>query len=192
MGALKAVDDLSLKAVDDIHSLKAIDDLHTLKGSDDVHTLKAIDDLHTLKGGDDVHTLKAVDDLHSIKGIDDLHTIVETLLEGGGTLAETLVEGGQTLGGEGIYSNGGGFIDPGVTSAQPFVLANPHHTMAWTQTFGDPNDPEVRSQLFESQIIGVEAAKKQLTDQLQQLDQYHERLKKEYEAFKQSQEKEKE
>jgi subtilisin family serine protease len=126
---LKVTDDpMTLKAVDDPATLKTVDDPVTLKFSDDGPTLKAIDDPTTLKAVDDPTTLKAVDDGHTLKLADD---------------GVTTGPGGdfQPPKGVGDLGNPGPLVRPTRRSAPsgealaPFILATPHHTNAWADSF---------------------------------------------------------
>jgi tyrosinase len=133
---LKFIDDpATLKFADDQPTLKVFDDQPTLKVLDDQPTLKFADD-PTLKFRDDMPTLKAIDDgPGTLKAIDDGPGTLKAIDDGPGTLkaiddvkspgldpAETLAEGVALPGGWGA-------------SQAPFVLATPHHSMAWTETF---------------------------------------------------------
>ncbi len=113
-GGLKQIIDsnITLKLADDRQTLKVVDDGPTLKLLDDGGgTLKIFDD-----GGG---TLKAIDDV-KIAALDigfPAKAALDTILPG---TFEGLppVEGGEP--GQGVA---------------PFVLATPHHTMAWATTF---------------------------------------------------------
>ncbi len=158
---LKFVDDggTTLKSVDDPTTLKAADDHLTLKVSDDPTTLKTLDDPTTLKAADDHVTLKVSDDHHTLKTIDDPTTL--KVADDGGTLKA--VDDGSTLKaaddgvatgpandfqppkGVGDLGNPGPLVRPpsrGVGAGTgealaPFILATPHHTNAWADSFPD-------------------------------------------------------
>lgn len=174
MGAVKFTDDIpSLKFRDDRPTLKFIDDGGgpTLKFYDDGggHTrFKFIDDQPTIKQADDP----------SVKGFDDVKygaydTLVETLAENM-TFAEN-IDPSQWWG-----------VDPAIQGNQPFVLANPHHSMEWTKTFGDPNDPQVQLQQYEGHMAQLDQTKQQLSEQLKQLEEYRSKISKEMEELKAS------
>lgn len=186
MGANKFIDDggfPTLKFKDDVPTIKFFDDgggYPTLKFKDDVPTIKFFDDggNPTLKYFDDGGpTLKFGDD-PSLKGFDDVKqgsydTLAETIAEGQQTFVENVDPGGW-----------GQVINPAVFSGQPFVLANPHHSMDWTQTFGDPNDPQVQMKDYETHIAQLEQTKTQLKEQLTQLDEYLVKINKEFNELK--------
>jgi len=119
----------SLKFIDDGGSIKQLIDTHiTFKLVDDKATLKVIDDgVFTLKTIDDIQTLKPIDDGGSLKVVDD----------GGGTFKSVddvklpAFDVGGFKGVEDQITPGGG--DP--LGGAPFVLATPHHSMAWANTF---------------------------------------------------------
>ena len=157
---LKVLDDpQTLKFRDDLQTFKVLDDPQTLKFSDDLQTLKVLDDPQTLKFRDDLQTLKLLDDPQTLKFRDDPQTLKvlddpQTLKfrdDGPGTLkniddvkspALDVGRGGETF----VEAT----ITPGFSGASqaPFVLATPHHSMAWTQTF---------PQAFASQLKHLEA-----------------------------------
>lgn len=119
----------TLKFRDDLPTLKFRDDIPTLKFRDDFPTLKFIDDVPTLKFRDDIPTLKFREDIVTSKVQDDL---------GGGTVKAIddvkqpfLDDPGR--GGKFLTDPIGVGPDPGIARAAPFVLATPHHSMAWAQ-----------------------------------------------------------
>jgi hypothetical protein len=194
MGANKFTDDVpTLKFKDDLPTIKFYDDGGggpTLKFSDDGGpTLKFSDDGGgpTLKFFDDGGpTLKFGDD-PSLKGFDDVKhgsydTLFETIQENQQTFAEG---GGQTFAENTDPSQPWiNVINPAFFTAQPFVLANPHHSMDWTKTFGDPNDPQVQMKEYEAYIAGLEQTKVQLKEQLGQLEEYTAKMNKELNDLK--------
>jgi hypothetical protein len=151
----KFVDDFpTLKFRDDRPTFKFFDDRPTLKFGDDPTTLKAFDDRPTIKFSDDTPTLKFGDDPNTLKAFDDRPT--SKFADDGGTLKFGDDGGGTTKAIDDVKSPGfdvGGQVkmsmdpmdplgrgrqpDPGqppVSRATPFVLANPHHSMAWTSS----------------------------------------------------------
>ncbi|MDF0675978.1 MAG: tyrosinase family protein [Nitrospira sp.] len=119
-----------LKFRDDIATLKFRDDIPpTLKFRDDIATLKFRDDIPpTLKFRDDSPpTIKFRDDTPTMKFSDD-----------GGTLK--VADDGVTPG-PGLPDPRAGVreMSQGAAgrSSAPFILATPHHSMAWTQSFPD-------------------------------------------------------
>ena len=96
------------------------DDIPTFKFRDDPQTLKFRDDLPTIKFRDDPQTLKFADDLQTLKFRDD------------GVAAKPLADipGPDQIGPRPVERS------PGTAgSAVPFVLATPHHSMAWASSF---------------------------------------------------------
>jgi hypothetical protein len=170
------------------------------KFTDDIPSLKFRDDIHTTKFFDDGGSFKFSDDYHTLKGIDDVKhgsydTLAETLQEGHPTIFETLHEGPHTFVEPTLveqtqtFAENAGLpqqygVDPAYLTNQPFVLANPHHSMEWTKTFGDPNDPEVQSRQYEMYIGQLEQTKTQLIDQLKQLEEYLGKMNKEFDELK--------
>lgn len=160
-------------------AIKFTDDFPSLKFKDDHPTIKFFDDgggWPTLKFRDDHPTLKFFDEGGgpTNRTLDDPNTIYETLVEGPQTAAENIDE----------WQQWGELFNPPVYGAQPFVLANPHHSMEWTKTFGDPNDPQVQLKQYEVHLEQLEQAKKQLTEQLAQLEEYQEKISREYHELK--------
>jgi V8-like Glu-specific endopeptidase len=134
-------------------TLKFIDDGGTLKVADDGGgTVKFADDGGTLKFADDGGTLKFADDGGTLKVADDGGGTLKFADDGGGTL-KFLDDGGTLKSVDDVKQPaldkqfgdrklpGSDAIDPGVPnirpglggrpSAQPFILATPHHSMAW-------------------------------------------------------------
>jgi hypothetical protein len=196
MGVLKFIDDGSIKKFLDDPTLKLVDD-PSVKHADDP-TLKHADD-PTLKVFDDPVTIKFHDDpIGSIKTLDDLGT--------GGTITKAFDDvkfpaydkpfsDQKFPGSDQLYP--GQFVDPAaLQSAQPFILATPHHSMAWMQTFGPgaqipaPIDPQTRLSLYEAHLKQLKEVRQQLEKQIEQLDEYekkvHEEYKKEVEEQKKS------
>jgi hypothetical protein len=130
----------SLKVNDDIITLKFRDDGPTSKFSDDFVTLKFRDDFPpSLKFRDDFATVKFRDDFPKLKIVDDgiPGPPLPGPFGGGGRGAAEEAPGGQ----------------PG---AAPFVLATPHHSMAWLQTF--PQAAAQARAMSEQQIRQYEEA----------------------------------
>lgn len=146
----------TIKFFDD-PTLKFVDD-PTLKFSDDpMPTLKFWDD------GGHWPTLKPIDD-PKLKVIDDP---IITWVEHTESIQEN-INWGQIP------------FDPSrVYGAQPFVLANPHHTMEWQKTFGDVNNPDFQMKQLEAMNAHLEQTRKQLAEQINQLDEYQKSLQKE-------------
>jgi hypothetical protein len=127
-----------LKFADDVATTKFNDDIQTLKFRDDVPTLKFRDDIATLKFQDDQPTLKFADD-PKLKFADD-------------PLPKPPVDG-PLVGPGGPGPGPGPLGGPGQRSgaaAAPFVLATPHHSMAWASSF--PDAFEARLAELEQQI----------------------------------------
>jgi hypothetical protein len=192
---IKAIDDPTLKAIDD-PTLKAVDD-PTFKSIDDP-TLKAIDD-PTIKFNDDGGgpTIKFIDDGgggQTNKAIDDVKMpAYDKMFSDHKMAAFDQIDPGQ------IYTNPNPYA-----SAQPFILANPHHSMAWQQTFGAaagqpqpqaPNDPETRIAQYEAHLKQIAEGRAQLEKQIKDLDEYAktitEQYNKEKEEIKNSKDKKK-
>jgi hypothetical protein len=126
---LKVLDDQTLKFRDDRQTLKFSDDPQTLKFSDDPQTSKFTDDPQTSKFTDDPQTSKFTDDPQTSKFTDDPQTSKFT----DDPQTSKFTDDPQTSKPLG---------DPPDPSPQtthgghsPFVLATPHHSMAWAQTF---------------------------------------------------------
>jgi tyrosinase len=122
---------------------KFFDDIATSKFRDDLPTFKIIDDRPTLKFRDDIGTLKFSDDGGTIKVVDDGATI-KVVDDGGGTLKAIDDVKIPALDTGGTVKMALDPIDPiqpqevgrgPIGRATPFVLATPHHSMAWTSTF---------------------------------------------------------
>ncbi len=138
---LKFRDDLpTIKFRDDFPTLKLLDDGATLKFRDDIPTLKATDDRPTLKIRDDLPTLKLRDDVGTMKLIDDGPGTLKPIDDGPGTMKA--IDDVKTP----ALDFGSSSIDPltqpqsftGTSGTQaPFILATPHHSMAWAETFPD-------------------------------------------------------
>jgi tyrosinase len=193
---LKFRDDLpTIKVLDDHQTLKFLDDGGTLKTFDDRPTMKFFDDRPTLKFGDDGGTLKVIDDRPTTKFADDGGTL-KTIDDGGGThkAIDDVKSPGLDVGGEVKMAmdpmdprSPRDVVQPPLSRAAPFVLANPHHSMAWAQTF--PGSLEqalagLEAQLgeYESALGQLEAAKAQGTLSAEDARQM-ETLKQEFEAM---------
>jgi subtilisin family serine protease len=122
-------------------TLKFADDPIKLKFADDPVTLKFADDPVTLKFADDPVTLKFADDRPTIKFLDDGGTspIIDPIKRPG--LDKSPVTDGGKLPGSDIPGGGTVPINPvnpiaqSTSEAAPFVLATPHHSMAWAQSY---------------------------------------------------------
>jgi hypothetical protein len=129
----------TLKFIDDpIHTLKFRDDVQTLKFIDDpVDTLKFRDDIQTLKFRDDITTFKFADDTQTSKFRDDGQTL-KFADDGGGMTVNKAVDDVKlpALDDPDVFKGQQDLIDPQgrLGRPAPFVLANPHHSMAWAQT----------------------------------------------------------
>jgi tyrosinase len=175
---LKFRDDLpTIKFLDDHPTLKFGDDPTTIKAFDDRPTLKFFDDPPTLKFGDDPTTLKAFDDRPTLKFNDDPGTL--KAIDVGPTLKFGDDGGGTHKAIDDVKSPGldaGGQVkmamdpmdprrpqepvQPPLSRATPFVLATPHHSMAWTSTF--PGSLEQALAGLEQQLAEYESALRQL------------------------------
>lgn len=175
----------TLKFIDDpIHTLKFRDDIPTLKFSDDpVETFKFRDDIPTLKFRDDIDTLKFADDVPTVKFRDDVQTLKFVDDGGGGMTANKAVDDVKipALDDPNVFKPQQDVIDPQrrLGRPAPFVLANPHHSMAWAQT--QPNALHAAISQLETELT-----------QLQQVIAEHERAEQagnltqtEHEALKQ-------
>ena len=184
---LKVWDDINtLKANDDINTLKVFDDGGvtlkpfddggvTLKAYDDINTLKAFDDGGvTLKAYDDINTLKAFDDISTLKALDD----VGPGLKG---LSDVKIAGAD------VGPEGPGIpVQQGALSQAPFILATPHHSMAWAGTAGGqalrPASFEELIPQYQAALATLEQAMQQGATALQQLDAQYRQIQAEYEA----------
>lgn len=115
----------TLKFLDDGGTLKFVDDGGTLKFVDDGGTLKFLDDGGTLKFADDVGTLPTLDQPGTLKAIDDVKTPALDKRFGDVKAPGSEVTRPPDLGGRFPGLPRGG--------TAPFVLATPHHSMAWAQ-----------------------------------------------------------
>lgn len=129
---------LKLKFADDPVTLKFRDDLGTLKFTDDIGTLKRLDDpIGTLKFRDDLGTLKFSDDgggtdprIDPVKSPAlDKPPWSDIVTKVPGTDGPPVVDPLGPVVQPGLPVGG---VPPGPS---PFVLATPHHSMAWA---GDP------------------------------------------------------
>jgi Common central domain of tyrosinase len=145
-----------LKIADDIPTTKFRDDIQTLKFRDDLPTIKFRDDIPTLKFQDDPQTLKFVDD-PKLKFADDPQTLKfadDPKLKFADDPSPKPIVDAPPVG-----PGGPGPLGPGQRSgaaAAPFVLATPHHSMAWAQSF--PDAFEARLAELERQIQEYSAA----------------------------------
>ncbi len=147
---LKVIDDpVTLKIADDPTTLKIVDDPLTLKSADDPTTLKSVDDPVTFKVADDPVTIKALDDPGTLKAVDDPVTLKTVDDPGTFKVADDGVATApgadlQLPKGPGDVINPANPMQPGVRGAAgggegmaPFILATPHHTNAWADSFPD-------------------------------------------------------
>jgi hypothetical protein len=185
---LKVNDDITLKFNDDV-TQKFKDDI-TLKFSDDV-TLKFKDDV-TLKFKDDV-TLKFQDDV-TVKFQDDIKLKFKDDVSfkfsddvGPGPKGPSDVKlGGSDVGPEGPGGPGSP-VQPGGLSGTPFILATPHHSMAWAGTAaaqtpsGALSFEEIIPQ-YEAALAALEQAMQEGSTTLQQLDAQYRQMLEEYQA----------
>jgi hypothetical protein len=140
-----------LKFADEPITLKFRDDGITLKFRDDPITLKFRDDPATLKFRDDPATLKFRDDPGSLKFRDD----------GTGT-----VKGSDDVKMPGLDKPPGDTLTPpdvtlppnmpfrGQQQQAPFILATPHHSNAWQQSYPDAAEAAVSQ--YEQQLAEYE------------------------------------
>ena len=167
----------TIKVLDDRPTIKFVDDGGTLKTFDDRPTMKFFDDRPTLKFGDDGGTLKAIDDGGGThKAIDDVKS---PGLDAGGQVKMAMDPMDPVRPTE--------VRQPPASRATPFVLATPHHSMAWASTF--PGSLEqalagLEQQLgeYEAALGQLEAAKAQGALSAEDLGQM-ETLKQEFEAM---------
>ncbi len=133
----------TLKFRDDRPTLKLLDDPQTLKFSDDPQTLKFADDPQTRKFTDDPQTSKFTDDPQTSKFTDDPQTSKftddpQTSKFTDDPQTSKFIDDPQTS------KLLGDLPDPSPLTTQggsaPFVLATPHHSMAWAQTFPEAFD----------------------------------------------------
>jgi len=147
---LKFADDNppTLKFNDDLGTLKFLEDNPpTLKFNDD-GTLKFADDKPpTLKFNDDGGTLKFADDLTTNKRVDDVKNkfVDDPLQKPAGDLNQ---------------------MPSARNSAAPFILATPHHSMAWAQSY---------PQALQAALAEYETRLTQLADVLAQGDEAFQR-----------------
>jgi len=133
-------------------TIKIFDDIATLKFRDDRPTLKFFDDRPTLKFLDDRGTLKFVDDSGGThKAIDDVKS---PALDVGGQVKMAMDPTNPVRPPEGVQ--------PPLSRAAPFVLATPHHSMAWTATF--PGSLEQALVALEQQLGEYESALRELEE----------------------------
>lgn len=158
---LKFGDDTTLKLADDPVTLKTTDDPVTLKFSDDPTTLKTVDDPVTLKAVDDPTTLKVADDPGTLKAVDDgVATGPANDFQppkGPGDLVNPGLVRTVAAGRGGGGGGGGG------EGMAPFILATPHHTNAWADSFPDAHRQalaqlELTAHQVEQAIAQYEAA----------------------------------
>jgi len=133
---------VKVKFLDDLQTLKFRDDLQTLKFRDDLPKFKFRDDLQTLKFRDDLQTLKFRDDPQTLKFRDGPTTL--KFRDDGGTdprLDPVKQPGLDSVKQPGLdrqpAANAGPApgSGPAEAPAAPFVLATPHHSEAWRQSF---------------------------------------------------------
>jgi hypothetical protein len=125
-------------------TLKFKDDPLTLKFSDDGGTLKFGDDQVTLKFRDDIGTLKFADDAGTLKFRDD---VKYPMLDKPPALDVAKSPAGDL---------------PGPGPIAPFVLATPHHSMAWTRSY--PSAYQATMVSYEQQLLEYERVLEQYAE----------------------------
>jgi subtilisin family serine protease len=155
---LKIVDDPTLKFADDPPTLKFRDDHPTLKFVDDPPTLKFRDD-PKLKFADDPSTLKFRDDIATSPSLDIVKQpqLDKPPVTDGGKLPAVDKAPAGDLPGGGLPGNP---VISRATEAAPFVLATPHHSMAWSQSYPDAYQATLAQ--YQTAIAQYEAALTQL------------------------------
>ena len=178
---LKFVDDGgTIKFVDDGGTLKFIDDGGTLKFFDDGGTLKFIDDGGTLKFVDDGGTLKFIDDGGTLKAIDDVkHPTLDK------QFGDHKIPGSD---GRPPFRPGGIFTQPirgTATTARPFILSTPHHSMAWARGRETQGAMEMQQLLeqYEAAITQLAQLIEQGSSELEQLNQQYQTMVAEYQSL---------
>ncbi len=154
----------TLKFIDDKPTLTFLDDLNTLKFRDDVLTLKFIDDKQTLKFRDDPITLKFSDDKQTLKFTDEPVTLKFSDDIGTSPRIDPIKQPALDKPPETDVKQPGldrevGRINrlaPVQAQAVPFVLATPHHSNAWAQSF--PEAARTTAAQYESAILQYEQA----------------------------------
>ena len=76
-------------------------------------------------------------------------------------------------------------ISPAATAGAPFILATPHHTMAWASGEGEPTaaDYEAIIAQYDVALASIEQAKQQCDSQIKALDAQKQHLMDEREAM---------
>jgi hypothetical protein len=191
---LKFADEpVTLKFRDDLPTIKFRDDIPTLKFRDDIPTVKFRDDpIGTLKALDDPVKQKALDDpigpIGTVKAVDDVKTPALDKSPAGDVVKPPASD---VVPGEQVGQPGA----PAAGQPAPFVLATPHHSMAWQQQAG-PGIDQATLAAYEQQLAEYERllqsyaeaeAAGQLTDHerstLQELYAEYSRLGAEYEQL---------
>src|SRR6266496_6257665 len=172
----------TLKGNDDHVTLKFRDDFPpTLKGNDDHVTLKFRDDFPpTLKFNDDRQTFKFIDD-PKLKVVDDVYQKVfgDPIIpknDGDPWMHQNwFINQLRSMSATGISST---------PAVQPFILANPHHSMEWQKTFGtEAGQEQTMLAQYEQQLIQLEQSIQYMSEQLQQANEYYTKLMGEYQAI---------
>jgi hypothetical protein len=139
-------------AIKDVHPTIIIADIHPTSAiADAPHPTVAVLDVHPTLVNQDVHPTIATVDVHPTIQVVDIHTTIAVLDHGPtNALLDHGIPNPQ-------------FPPPGPgPEAMPFVLATPHHTMAWTRSFPDMAQSRAASLL--SQIAQHEQTLQQLGD----------------------------
>lgn len=202
---LKFADDITLKFLDDGGTLKFIDDI-TFKFSDDGSTFKFADDIttkfsddQTFKFADDIATSKFQDDLGTDPRLDpvkspffDKRPEEDLSKSPAGDVGGRPPFGNQPPIGGRAGMGGGGMSGAGMggAGAVPFILATPHHSMAYMgqgrmqgQTQGQAAHGQTQGQAAYGQTQGQ--AQGQAAQYEAALRQYAQVLNQMYESYQQ-------
>jgi hypothetical protein len=183
--ALRVGPTATLKFRDDLGTVKFKDDLATLKITDDGGTLKFVEDIGTLKFKDD-GTLKFSDDVGTLKFTDDVGT--QKFVDDGGTLKaidDVKLAGFDQR--QGIDPQGP-LAPSAAATGTPFILATPHHSMAWAGAGAAAPAPgqvpyETLIPQYEATLASMEQQMQQALGMLQSLDAQYRQLIAEYQAL---------
>jgi V8-like Glu-specific endopeptidase len=163
----KVLDDLTIKFSDDA-TRKFTDDI-TRKFADDV-TAKVSDDA-TRKFADDIGTRKVLDDGGTNKRIDDV--------KGPGLDTMPAFDAAGVMGGAGQPAPSG--QAPGSIGARPFILATPHHSMAWASAGGAAQ--EAQAAQYEQALVELQQQIQRGEEELEHLHRQYQLLLAEYQAL---------
>jgi len=147
--------------------LKFRDDHGTLKFTDDHVTLKFTDDGGTLKFADDGGTLKFADDGGKLKFRDDVKVPARDIMPD---------------------PRGPRILPPISSAGVPFILATPHHSMAWAYGAAEQAmqptaaDYEAAIAQYEATLASMEQAIQETLRQAEALDVQYKQLVKEHQA----------